>query len=327
MKKFSFLLFVVLMIGSLLTGCASTDSISNGDEGKAADGGGGDKELVIGFSQMENNNPWRIAETKSIREEAEKRGYKMVYTDAQSDTSKQVSDVEDMIAQGVDYIVLAPREFDGLAPALESAQTAGIPVILVDRMADGEHLTFIGSNFVKQGQRAGEWLVEATGGNAKIVELTGTTGSSVAIDRQKGFMDVIDQQEGMEVIASQTGDFARAEGQKVMENLLQSHGDDITAVYAHNDEMAIGAINAIEVAGKTPGEDITIVSVDGTKDALQSIIDGKMGATVESSPFFGPTVFDVIEKHAGGEEIEKEIIIEDRFFDKDNAEEFVDEAY
>jgi ABC-type sugar transport system substrate-binding protein len=140
-------------------------------------------------------------------------------------------------------------------------------------------------------------------------------------------MEKIKEEKGMEVIASQTGDFARAEGQKVMENLLQSYGDEVTAVYAHNDEMAIGAINAIEAAGKVPGKDITIVSVDGTKDGLQAIIDGKMGATVESSPFFGPTVFDVIEKHASGEEIEKEIIIEDRFFDKENAKDFVDEAY
>jgi ABC-type sugar transport system substrate-binding protein len=326
MKKISIIFLFVLMIGGLLVGC-STDSVSEGESGSNDSSEKGNEDLVIGFSQMENNNPWRIAETKSVREEAEKRGYKLVYTDAQSDTSKQVSDVEDMIAQGVDYIVLAPREYEGLAPALESAKGAGIPVLLIDRMAKGDHLTFIGSNFIQQGQRAAEWLIEATGGEAKIIELTGTTGSSVAIDRQEGFMEKIKEEKGMEVIASQTGDFARAEGQKVMENLLQSYGDEVTAVYAHNDEMAIGAINAIEAAGKVPGKDITIVSVDGTKDGLQAIIDGKMGATVESSPFFGPTVFDVIEKHASGEEIEKEIIIEDRFFDEENAKDFVDEAY
>jgi ABC-type sugar transport system substrate-binding protein len=319
MKKLNYSLMIILVLALIIAGCSNNES------------GGDSSDLVIGFSQMENNNPWRIAETKSVREEAETRGYKLVYTEAQGDTAKQVSDVEDMIAQDVDYIVLAPREFEGLAPALDSAKKAGIPVILIDRLAKGEagvdYITFIGSNFIKQGNRAAEWLIEATGGNAKIIELLGTTGSSVAIDRQKGFNDLIDQEAGMEVIAAQTGDFARAEGQKVMENLLQAHGDGITAVYAHNDEMAIGAINAIEAAGKVPGEDIIIVSVDGTKDALQAIIDGKMGATVESSPFFGPSVFDVIEKHAAGEDIPVDIIIEDRFFDQDNAAEFVDEAY
>ena len=323
MKK---LYLIAILIMALLTvsvvGCSSKNNTTPDD---------GDKEIVIGFSQMENNNPWRIAETKSVRDEAQKRGYRMVYTDAQSDTSKQVSDVEDMVAQGVDYIVLAPREYEGLVPALDAAKAAGIPVILIDRLARGtvgvDYLTFLGSNFVQQGERAAEWLVEATDGEAVIVELTGTAGSSVAIDRKKGFEDYIKNYPGMEIIASQTGDFARAQGQAVMENLLQAYGDRITAVYAHNDEMAIGAINAIEAAGKVPGKDIIIISIDGTRDALQAIIDGKMGATVESSPFFGPITFDVIEKHLRGESIPSEIIIPDRFFDINNAAQFINEAY
>lgn len=317
-----FVLVVAFMM--FLVGCSSGSTSNEPNTTEKQE----DDKLVVGWSQMENNNPWRIAETKSIREEAKKRGIEMVYSDAQGDTAKQVSDVEDMIAQGVDYIILAPREMEGLAPALESAKNANIPVILVDRMANGEHVTFLGSNFIEQGQRAAEWLIEAMGGKGNIVELTGTSGSSVALDRQKGFTDTINEKApDMEIIASQTGDFARADGQKVMENLLQSFGDEIDAVYAHNDEMAIGAINAIKAAGKVPGKDITIVSVDGTKDALQAIIDGELGATVESSPFFGPSVFDVIEKLEKGEEVPKQIIIEDRFFDKSNAAEFVDSAY
>nr|WP_239534019.1 ABC transporter substrate-binding protein [Thalassobacillus pellis] len=281
---------------------------------------------------MENNNPWRIAETESIRNEAEKRGYEMVYTDAQGDTAKQLSDIEDMIAQGVDYIVLAPREYKGLGPALKSAKKAGVPVIFVDRMAEGkageDYVTFIGSDFVKQGKRAAKWLVKELNGKGNIVELSGTTGSSVAIERAEGFRNYLEEHApDMKIIASQTGDFARAEGQKVMESMLQANGNNIDAVYAHNDEMAIGAINAIKSAGLNPGEDITVVSVDGTKDALQAIIDGDLGATVESSPFFGPVVFDVIEKLESGEQVDTEIIIEDRFFDKSNAKEFVDEAY
>jgi galactofuranose transport system substrate-binding protein len=325
-KKFLIPLFSAAMIA--LAGCTSGSDPS----GAATNTAGDDGELVIGWSQMENNNPWRIAETKSIREEAEKRGIKMVYSDAQSDTAKQISDVEDMVAQGVDYIILAPREFEGLTPALETAKKADIPVILVDRKVAGEpgkdYVSFLGSNFIEQGQKAAEWLIEEMGGKGNIVELTGTSGSSVAMDRQKGFGDKLKEKApDMKVIASQTGDFARANGQKVMENLLQSEGDKINAVYAHNDEMAIGAINAIKAAGKVPGKDIIVVSVDGTKDALQAIIDGEMGATVESSPFFGPSVFDVIENLEDGKEVEKEIIIEDRFFDKSNAADFVKEAY
>jgi len=325
-KKFLIPLFSAAMIA--LAGCSSGSDPSNAATNTAEDDG----KLVVGWSQMENNNPWRIAETKSIREEAEKRGIKMVYSDAQSDTAKQISDVEDMVAQGVDYIILAPREFEGLTPALETAKKADIPVILVDRKVAGEagkdYVSFLGSNFIEQGQKAADWLIEEMGGKGNIVELTGTSGSSVAMDRQKGFGDRLKENApDMKVIASQTGDFARANGQKVMENLLQSEGDKINAVYAHNDEMAIGAINAIKAAGKVPGKDIIVVSVDGTKDALQAIIDGEMGATVESSPFFGPSVFDVIENLEDGKEVEKEIIIEDRFFDKSNAADFVKEAY
>lgn len=330
-KVFSSLVFVftatlLVACGGGSSGSGSSDSTSGTSEQA------GNSDIVVGWSQMENNNPWRIAETESIRNEAKERGYGMVYTDAQGDTARQVSDIEDMIAQGVDYIILAPREFEGLGPALNSAKGADIPVILVDRLAKGEpgedFVTFIGSDFILQGQRAAEWLVEEMDGQGKIVELTGTTGSSVAIDRKEGFENYINENApDMEIIASQTGDFARAEGQRVMENMLQSYGEKIDAVYAHNDEMAIGAINAIKSAGLTPGVDIIVVSVDGTKDALQAIIDGDMGATVESSPFFGPIVFDVIEKLIAGDSVDTEIILEDRFFDENNANEFVDEAY
>jgi ribose transport system substrate-binding protein len=290
-----------------------------------------DDKLLVGFSQMENNNPWRIAETNSIKEEAKKRGIELVYTDAQSQTAKQVSDVEDLIAQGVDYILLAPREYEGLAPALQSAKQAGIPVILIDRAARGEpgedYVTLIVSDFVEEGRRAAKWLVEATNEKANIVELTGTVGASVTKDRAEGFKEVIDKYPDMKIIASQTADFSRAEGLKVMENIIQAKGDEITAVYAHNDEMALGAIQALEAAGMKPGEDVIVVSIDGERDALQAIIDGKLGATVECNPRFGPKAFDVIEKLENGEEVPTLILNEDRFFDKSNAAEFIDEAY
>ena len=289
------------------------------------------KKLKVGFSQMENNNPWRIAETNSIKEEAKKRGIELVYTDAQGQTAKQVSDVEDLIAQKVDYILLAPREYEGLAPALQSAKSAGIPVILIDRAAAGvageDYVTLIASDFILEGQWAGEWLAKVTDGKANIVELTGTAGSSVAKDRADGFKDAISKFPDMKIIASQTGDFARSNGQKVMENIIQAKGKEITAVYAHNDEMAIGAIQALKAAGMTPGKDVIIVSIDGSKDALKAIVAGELGATVECNPRFGPSAFDVVEKHMKGEKIPEKIVNPDRFFDINNAAQFIDEAY
>jgi ribose transport system substrate-binding protein len=315
------------MLGRLSVSALALAGLTNA--GCAKKGG----KVVVGFSQMENNNPWRIAETNSLKSEATKRGAKfdLVVTDAQGQTSKQVSDVEDLIARRVDAIFLAPREYEGLAPALQAAKDAHIPVFLIDREAAGtagvDFVTFLGSDFVQQGRRAGEWLAKQTGGKANIVELTGTAGSSVARDRSQGFNEAIKASPDMKVVASQTGDFARANGQKVMGNILQSLGNQITAVYAHNDEMALGAIQALTAAGRKPGQDVTVVSVDGEKAALEAIVRGEMGATVESNPRFGPLAFDTLEKYLAKEAIPPKIILEDRFFDAADAKQFVDEAY
>ena len=287
--------------------------------------------FVVGFSQMESDNPWRIAQTKSLRDEAEKRGVDLVVTDAQGQTAKQVSDVEDLIARRVNVIVLAPREYEGLAPALQAAKAAKIPVILVDREAAGtagtDYVTFLGSNFIEQGRRAAEWLATATNGKAGIVELSGTPGSSVAADRAKGFREGIAKYPGMTILATQTGNFTRAQGERVMQNLAQSLGPQITAVYAHNDEMALGAIQALKSAGRKPGADVIVASIDGQRAALEAIGAGELGVTVESNPRFGPLAFDTIEKLRKGEQIPPKILLTDRLFDKTNAAQFVGEAY
>jgi ribose transport system substrate-binding protein len=288
----------------------------------------------VGFAQTESNNPWRIAETKSFQEVAAECGWDLVYTDAAGSAAKQVSDVESMIAQGVDAIFLAPREERPLIPAVKRAKAAGIPVFLVDRSVDpaaakaGEdYVTFLGSDFVDQGRRAANWLIENfKGDKAVIIELEGTTGSSPANDRKKGFDEVIATQGNMAIVASRSGDFARDTGRQVMETLLQAH-PDVNVVYAHNDEMAIGAIAALEAAGRKPGEDVTIVSIDGTRDALQAIIDRKLGVTVESSPFFGPLSCETMKRYAKGETIEPWVKVEDRIFTVDNAAEHIGEAY
>lgn len=287
----------------------------------------------VGFAQTESNNPWRIAQTNSMKAEAEKLGHQLVYTDAAGSAAKQVSDVNSMIAQGVDLIFLAPREEKPLIPAVMAAKKAGIPVILLDRSVDpslakaGEdYLTFIGSDFVEEGRRIAEWLIKNANGKTKIIQLEGTTGSSPANDRKKGFDEAIQAAGGFEIVASQSGDFARDKGRQVAEALLQAH-PDANVIYAHNDEMAIGAISAVEAAGKVPGKDILILSIDGGKEAVQAVVDGKIAAVVECNPRFGPKAFETMMRYANGETIPPVLINEDKFYDASNAAAELANAY
>jgi ribose transport system substrate-binding protein len=287
----------------------------------------------VGFAQTESNNPWRIAQTASFEQTAAECGWDLIVTDAGGSAAKQVSDVDSMIAQGIDVLFLPPREEDPLIPAVMRAKGAGIPVFLVDRSVNPEvaqagrdYVSFLGSDFIDQGRRVAEWVIANHEGEGRIIELEGTTGSSPANDRKQGFDEAIAADPRFTILESRSGDFARDEGRQVMETLLQAH-PDVNIVYAHNDEMAIGAIQALEAAGRTPGEDVLVVSIDGTRDALQAIIDGKMGVTVESSPFFGPLACDTMRRYAAGETIEPWVQVEDRIFTAENAAEHIDEAY
>ena len=287
----------------------------------------------VGFAQTESNNPWRIAQTESMKAEAAKLGYQFVYTDAAGSAAKQVADVNSMIAQGVDLIFLAPREEKPLIPAVLAAKKAGIPVILLDRSVDPklavagkDYVTFIGSDFVEEGKRVAEWLVKNANGKTKIIELEGTTGSSPANDRKKGFDEAIKAAGGFEIVASQSGDFARDKGRQVAEALLQAH-PDANVIYAHNDEMALGAIAALEAAGKKPGTDVLVLSIDGGKEAVQAIADGKIGAVVECNPRFGPIAYETLKRYAGGEKIEAWVKNKDKFYDTSNAAAEVSGAY
>ena len=288
---------------------------------------------TVGFAQSESNNPWRIAETQSFVDTAEACNWDLVVTDAGGSAAKQVADVDSMIAQGVDVIFLPPREEDPLLPAVLRARDAGIPVFLVDRsvnpdvaQAGRDYVAFLGSDFIDQGRRVAQFLMDNFEGEGRIIQLEGTTGSSPANDRKQGFDEAIAADPRFRILESRTGDFARDEGRRVMETLLQAY-PDVNIVYAHNDEMAIGAIQALEAAGRVPGEDVMVVSIDGTRDALQAIIDGKMAVTVESSPFFGPLACEVMQRYAAGETIEPWVKVEDRIFTADNAAEFIGEAY
>ena len=288
--------------------------------------------LDIAFSQNASNNPWRLAETASMKDEAAKQGVQLTVTDANNEQAKQIADIKGLIAQKPDALFIAPIT-EQIANVVKDAGAAGIPVFLLDRDVDHsvavpgqDFVTVLQSDFIQEGKRAAVQMARATDGNAKIIELEGTTGASPAIDRKKGFDDAIKECSGMQVVVSQDGDFTRAKGQSVAETLLQSH-PDATAIYAHNDEMALGAIAAIKAIGKVPGKDIEVVSIDGEKDGLQAVADGDLFATVECSPRFGPLAFTTLMDYAGGKPVPTLIINSDQLFTKDNAAANVAKAY
>jgi ABC-type sugar transport system substrate-binding protein len=290
------------------------------------------QDAVVGFSQSEKEvNPFRIAETESIRSEAKQRNAKeLVYTNANSQASKQISDIRDMIAQDVDAIIVAPLLEEGMDPALNAANQAGVPVFLIDRETAGtpceDYITFMGSNFFKQGKQAADLLADFTNEKANVAVLEGTPGASVTIDRTEGFEQQLKKYPNMEIVASQTGEFLRTKGQTVMEQLIQSN-PNIDAIYAENDEMALGAIQALKDAGKDPGQDVKVVSIDGTRQAVQAIIAGDINAVIETNPRFGPLAFDTIEKFLAGKPIPQKIIVQDVIYTKENAQEKLDETY
>ncbi|WP_422480174.1 ABC transporter substrate-binding protein [Pleomorphochaeta sp. DL1XJH-081] len=288
-------------------------------------------QLIVGFSQMNHINPWRVAETNDLRRVAQERGYSLLLTDADSSIEKQTEDIKQMIAQGAQYIVCTPLVYEGYDEIVRICKEASVPLIMLDREIKGEagvdFLTFIGSDFYEEGVRAAQWLADTTQNTAKIVELHGNEGASCSIDRSAGFHSIIDDIEGMDVVAWGFADFERITGQDVMEDIILSYGRDFNAVYAHSDEMAIGAIQALKAASINPGKDVDIISIDGSKDALKSIIAGELGASIECSPRLGTAVFDTIEAHIAGEEIPARIIIEDRLFDPSNAEEIFHEGF
>ncbi|MCM2415665.1 MULTISPECIES: ABC transporter substrate-binding protein [unclassified Streptomyces] len=283
------------------------------------------KNAVVGFSQSEKEaNPFRIAETQSIKDEAKKVGVKkLLTTNAQSQLSKQISDIQDMLSQGAQFLIVAPLNSDGLEPALKAAAAKKVPVLTIDRKVNStackDYVAFLGSDFVEQGKRAADAMIKSTGGKGKVAILLGASGNNVTTDRTKGFVDQLKAKApDLKIVAQQTGEFARDKGQQVMEQLIQSK-PDITAVYAENDEMGLGAVTALKAAGKKPGKDVKIVSVDGTRNAVQALVNGEYNAVIESNPRFGPLAFATAQKFYGGEEIPENVIITDRAYDESNA--------
>ncbi|WP_298454653.1 ABC transporter substrate-binding protein [uncultured Cellulomonas sp.] len=304
-----------------LAACGGGDGGDDAQAGAGGEGGGGGDLISVGFSQVGAESGWRAANTKSIKDTlTEENGFELSFSDAQQKQENQIQAIRSYIAQGVDVIAFSPVVESGWDAVLEEAKNAGIPVVLTDRAVDSEdeslYESFIGSDFVLEGQRAGEWVVENLGGEPlNVVELQGTTGAAPAVDRKEGFEMAIEGNPEIQIIASQTGNFTRTEGRQVMEGFLQAH-DDIDLVYAHNDDMGLGAIEAIEAAGLTPGEDIKIVTIDAVKDGMQALADGKINYIVECNPLLGPDLADIIKSVVAGEEVEKRIVVEDQAFDQ-----------
>lgn len=277
--------------------------------------------LTVGFSQIGSESGWRAAETSVTKQQAEKRGVDLKFADAQQKQENQIKAIRGFVAQGVDAILVAPVVATGWESVLQEAKDANIPVILLDRGIDGSpdlYMTMVASDQVLEGKVAGEWLVKDTAGkDCNVVELQGTTGSSPAINRKKGFEEAIAGSPNIKIVRSQTGDFTRAKGKEVMEGFLKAEngGKSICALYAHNDDMAVGAIQAIKEAGLKPGTDIKVVSIDAVPDIFKAMADGEANATVELTPNMAGPAFDALEKFkADGTLPPKQIITESKLY-------------
>ena len=301
----------VLAVG--LTACGGGSSASSGDD-----------TITMGFAQVGAESGWRTANTKSVQDSAKEAGIDLKFSDAQQKQENQIKAIRSYIQQKVDVIAFSPVVETGWDAVLLEAKRANIPVILTDRAVDSEdtslYKTFLGSDFVVEGKKAGEWLAKDSAGKSEVnvVELQGTTGAAPAIDRKQGFADAIKAAPQIKVIASQTGDFTRSGGKQVMEAFLKSN-PKIDVVYAHNDDMGLGAIEAIEAAGKKPGVDIKVITVDAVHDGMQGLADGKINFIVECNPLLGPQLMDLAKKVLKGEQVPQRVVTEETTFTQEQA--------
>ncbi|QDV63947.1 ABC transporter substrate-binding protein [Crateriforma conspicua] len=320
MKSFPLIQLTFLSALMLIVGC-----------GGSSDNAGGDGDApVIAFVQTGADNDWRNAHTVSVKEAAADKGYDLRFAEGQSKQENQIKAFSSFVNQGVDAIILAPIVETGWDNVLEKAKKRNIPVVILDRKVNTDdeslYVTYIGADTYTEGKKAGKWLAEKMGGQAKVVELQGNPGASPTINRFNGFREAIADQSGIEIIASQSGEFRRSKGKEVMEAFLKKYGDEIDAVYAHNDDMAIGAIQAIEDAGMKPAEDIVIVSVDGVRAAFEAMVDGKLNCTVECNPLQGPLAMEAVEKILSGQadQLDKVTLIEDSVFEMEQAADVIE---
>lgn len=331
-RSFKMNIGVIALLGMLLAACGGGSS--GGNSTTSIHPGcnvGSNTQLVkltsahkVGWSQNALDGAWRFAEEASIEQQAAAHGYQLLKTNANNSDDQQVQDIENLINDHPDVLLVDPHTEDAEVKAVLDARKQCIPVIIVDRDVNEsmatpgrDFATFVGSDFQKQGALAADALIEALGGpstNATIIELTGTTGSSPAILRGGGFDgELASKAPGIKIVAEQTANFARATGQQVMATLIQQY-PNIKGVFAHNDEMAIGAITALKAAGKKPGQDIKVVSIDGTKDAINLVLAGEEYAVVQSNPRLGPLVFQTLDQYIKGQDLPAWVVQPDHVF-------------
>ena len=289
-------------------------------------------EGLVGFAQSEREaNPFRIAETESIVAEAERLGIELITTNAESDLNKEISDIQSMVDQGANALIISPLNSEGLDPALTYAQEAGVPIMTIDRRlttktACTDYIGWVGSDFVEQGRRAADAMMNVTGDEGNVAILLGAPGVNVTTDRNNGFLEQLEAEgSNLEIVAQQAANYERAMGQTVTEQLITSN-PEITAIYAHNDEMALGAVAALQAAGYAPG-DVAIITIDGTQGAVQGIIDGWVSGVIESNPRFGPLAFRALDLFYNGEGVPEVTIISDKEYTPENAEAELANAY
>lgn len=307
-------------VALLVAGALGLTMLAGCGGGTAASGGSG--AVTLGFAQVGAESGWRTANTKSIQDSAKSAGITLKFSDAQQKQANQIQAIRSYIQQHVNVIAFSPVVETGWDTVLKEAKTANIPVILTDRAIDSTDTTlyksFLGSDFVNEGKEAGDWVAKeyaSATAPVNIAVLEGTTGSAPANDRSKGFDDVIKTDPKFKVVASQDGDFTRAQGKQVMESFLKSQSK-IDVLFAQNDDMGLGALDAIKAAGLTPGKDIKIVTVDGTHDGLQALADGKFNYVVECNPLLGPQLMDLVKKVAAGQSVPQRILTKETAFDQ-----------
>ena len=307
----------LLTLLSLLGGCS---------------GGAGDPreerapQLVLGFSQVASERNWDLANAESIRKAAREAGIGLKLEDAKRSQERQVAALRAFVSQRVDVIAFSPVVENGWDAVLREIRRAGIPVILMDRAIevsdDSLYVSLVGSDFVEEGRRAGRWLLEHTRempGDIDIVELQGTVGSAPANDRKQGFAEVIATDRRYRIIRSQSGDFDRERARDLMTEFLAAEGQRIRVLFAHSDTMALGAVEAIEAAGFKPGSDILVISIEGSRKALEAIVAGKVNVSVECSPLLGPQLMNVVRDAAARKTVPRRVITQESVFTPENA--------